>query len=314
MEFSPEHFEGEEREGFYIQPLMKRVWAVELEILEEIKALCRRHAIRFSAVWGTLLGAVRHQGFIPWDDDIDLVMLREDLVRFLHYARTELPPGYCIHDYNNEGFDELLVCVVNTHTLNLNVEFLEKFHGCPYSIGIDIFCMDHIPPNKEEEEVLLNLLSVTDNLGCYWDTYAPEERAEYVREIEQLTNYHFDENRPVRKQMLYLADKISAMYWDVDCEEATFMYLLRTAPHYRLPISCFDRIIEVPFENTTMPILEDYDRLLRLSYGNNYMTPVKKWNSHKYPFFRNQIKRLRALYEKRGMKIPACFDMELDES
>ena len=67
-----EYIRGEEREGYYVQPMMKRIWAVQLDLLREIDMVCKRHGIKYYGWFGTLLGAVRHQGFIPWDDDLDL--------------------------------------------------------------------------------------------------------------------------------------------------------------------------------------------------------------------------------------------------
>ena len=74
--------QGEVRDGYYVQPMMKRIWAVQLDMLKEIDRICRRHHVNYYGWFGTLLGAVRHHGFIPWDDDLDLAMLREDYERF----------------------------------------------------------------------------------------------------------------------------------------------------------------------------------------------------------------------------------------
>ena len=75
MEVSNSYLEDEVREGFFVPSIMKRAWTVELQVLEEVDKLCQRHGISWFAEWGTLLGAVRHQGFIPWDDDIDVIRL-----------------------------------------------------------------------------------------------------------------------------------------------------------------------------------------------------------------------------------------------
>ena len=79
MLFDDGYFREETREGFVIAENMKRAWAAQLEVLEEVKRVCGILGIEFFADWGTLLGAVRHHGFIPWDDDMDIAMLRKEL-------------------------------------------------------------------------------------------------------------------------------------------------------------------------------------------------------------------------------------------
>ena len=83
MYFKEEYFLEENRDGFLVSQDMKRAWAAQLEVLEEVKRVCAILDIKFYADWGTLLGAVRHHGFIPWDDDMDIAMLRIDYMRFL---------------------------------------------------------------------------------------------------------------------------------------------------------------------------------------------------------------------------------------
>lgn len=74
----PDGFLNEEvRCGYTVTKQMKEVWAVELDMLEKLLSVCKKHDIKIFASGGTMLGAVRHQGFIPWDDDIDMMMFRD---------------------------------------------------------------------------------------------------------------------------------------------------------------------------------------------------------------------------------------------
>ena len=88
--------------GFEVTAKMRAVWDAELDILGRIKSICSRHGIVWYAVAGTLLGAVRHGGFIPWDDDIDIGMPRADYERFLQVAQGELKSPYFLQTHWSE--------------------------------------------------------------------------------------------------------------------------------------------------------------------------------------------------------------------
>ena len=72
MNFPDSYFEDEVKAGFFVSAKMKSYWAMQLEVLNEIDRICRKHHIQYFAEWGTLLGTVRHRGYIPWDDDVDI--------------------------------------------------------------------------------------------------------------------------------------------------------------------------------------------------------------------------------------------------
>ena len=81
MVFTEKFYQAEVIDGVYISAELKRVWAVNLDLLDVFEKFCREHGIRFFLGFGTLLGAFRHQGFVPWDDDVDILMFREDFER-----------------------------------------------------------------------------------------------------------------------------------------------------------------------------------------------------------------------------------------
>lgn len=303
-----EYVHGETRDGFYVEPIIKRAWLVQLDILREIDNICRRCHIKYFAMWGTLLGAVRHRGFIPWDDDIDLGMMREDYEKFRYCAEKELPEGWQLLKVS-----PTLIRVVNSNMIRVDQEFLNRYHGCPYIMGVDLFCLDGIPKEKTDEEIYVNLFWAVCNLHVNWEILEEEQKWTQLREIEEITGSHFDAGNPVKEQVYMLADRIAAMYWDTDYEEVTITPYLYQRPDYRFPRRCFERMIEVPFENIMIPIAEEYDSLCRVIYGDQYMTPVKIYDYHEYPFFKDQIEILRDYFAKQGMPLPEFFDMNFNQ-
>ena len=94
MHLEETFFQEEIRSGYKVSQKMKKIWAVQLNLLEYFDKLCREHELRYFVDYGTLLGAVRHQGFIPWDDDIDVVMFRDDYEKLKIIAGREVESPY----------------------------------------------------------------------------------------------------------------------------------------------------------------------------------------------------------------------------
>lgn len=116
-------FEDEVRDGFYVPSMIKRAWATELDVLDEVDRICRKYNITYYAEWGTLLGAIRHAGYVPWDDDLDIGMRREDYVKFCKVAPGEFVEGYQIINFRtNKDFIIFLpeLCVRTGYVLRMN--------------------------------------------------------------------------------------------------------------------------------------------------------------------------------------------------
>lgn len=133
---------------YEIQAQIASVWQVEQEILDVIHKVCVEHNLRYSLAYGTLLGAVRHKGFIPWDDDIDLMMPREDYDRLLEIWNDAAPAGYLILNGETYGgcYDNFAKIVKdNTTFLQLERDRTRDMHK---GIFVDIFPCDRLAPGK----------------------------------------------------------------------------------------------------------------------------------------------------------------------
>lgn len=312
MHFDETYFEGEEREGFYIKPLMKRAWAAQIEILLEIDRICKKNHIQYFVSCGTLLGAIRHGGYIPWDDDLDIEMKRMDYERFLKIAEKELPEGCeIVCSARDEKWNLPFSRVTNTNIIPLQGEQLQRFHGFPMQAGIDIFPLDYLPVDKGEEELMLNLFRAVYMLALSWekDEMSEEEKMESLREIEISCNVKFTQDKPYHQQLWILADRISAMYWDAndDANEVSMIYLLENRPEFRIPLTCYEREKWVSFENIMVPIPVNYDRVLTVHYGEDYMIPKRTGADHEYPFYKEQQKMLEEYYKENNFNIPAEY-------
>lgn len=127
--------------------LLDEVKNVELNILFYLVDVCEKLKISFFLGYGTLLGAVRHKGFIPWDDDIDILMLRDDYIKFSNYMQGNKNDQYSLLDYdiNSHYFAPLSKLQKNDTLIKQHYNQIENFQ---YGINIDIFILDKLPNNK----------------------------------------------------------------------------------------------------------------------------------------------------------------------
>lgn len=153
-EISMDFFRDEVRNGFFIPTAVKQAWAAQLQVLDVIETICRKHDITYFADWGTMLGTVRHGGYVPWDDDMDICMKRADYTRFKEAAKTELPKDFRIHDYEHQEVHWLFLSrVANSVHINFEPEHMKQFHNFPYIAGIDIDIYD-ISKNSARAKVI----------------------------------------------------------------------------------------------------------------------------------------------------------------
>lgn len=165
MKYNEKLYYAEDIDGFHIRAMDKRYKYSCLESLEEFDRICGLYEIPYYAMYGTLLGAIRHKGFIPWDDDIDVAMMREDYNRFIRVAKDEMREPFILRNVEDSCYHPLRV--QNGTTIRIDEEFVNRFHGCPYPTGIDVYVFDRLPERVEDQELMKTLFSMVDWASQY---------------------------------------------------------------------------------------------------------------------------------------------------
>lgn len=302
INFPQEFFLEEVREGFTIDSTMKVFWSAELEVLREISEVCERHGIQWYAAYGTLLGAIRHEGYVPWDDDLDIWMKREDYNKFMEVAPKELPEGYIVESpLTDRGYKEFHSCVFNGDTISVSEERLRKFHGCPFLVGTDIFPLDYLPDDEEEREgqqSIFNLLSLTALLLKKEERNEEEEAdlQEALDTIEEICGV--DLEREERKGLMLLsavqkvANQLCTCYNEDDGDYLVMYMDYATWPNKIYKKEWFEEAILQPYEGLLIPVPVGYDEILKRIYGD-YSIRVNSGAMHEYPLYGKQLKYIR---------------------
>lgn len=332
--FSDNFFKNEIRDGFTISEVMKRSWAADLSALQEIKELCARHSIRFFAMYGTLLGTVREGGYIPWDDDIDIGMLRDDYITFLDAVSKELGDKYeVMNPYTKPWYCMNFSHISNSDDLHFGRAYLKEWQGCPFPVGPDVYPLYYIPRDPAEEQYIMQLLEKVDAAIalCRQSTQQAAEKgfdasaglneatARVLVELQHLTGFEFGTNRPLDNQLEILYDQICRL---TEPEDADYVarydeYAKDRSRKFRK--EWIENVVELPFEEIRMPVPAAYDAMLKARFGLNYMTPRQERGAHDYPFFKKQLgglgERLDAGYteetpvgDRKGTHIGKCSD------
>ncbi len=290
----PENFLEEEiRCDFKIDKMMKRAWAAELKVLYELQEFFRQYGINYRLDYGSLLGAIRHKGFIPWDDDIDITMARSDYMKFLS-VRERLPyplRAKTIYDEDEDYFNQFHTVISNSRSriLEYDKERMDLYFGFPYIIGIDISPFDYIPRDENDRQYQKLLYNIAFVIATRYDKEHDTDQFEKdLHELEKHVGGSFDCNRPLRPQLFMLADRIAQLCPEEASDEVTYYTYMVTLPSPGLrKKEWYKDTIELPFEFMTASVPLMYDRILTANFGN-YMHINKYGAGHDYPFYKGQ--------------------------
>lgn len=258
--------------------VLHKVQAIQLEMAKDVKRVCRENGIPYFLYRGTFLGAVRHKGVIPWDDDMDFGMLRPDYEKFCAIANEQLSEKYCFQNWHT---DENYALPLGKVRKRGTVYVEAKCARLPENgIYIDIYPLDFAPVDPKARRVLARRLLHLFRIKLMKCGYTP----------------WMEEDRVIwKKRIGYLAYQFAALFISQQALTRKYEALVRAVPEgdtlyeqSALPIAYYfekswcTELSEYPYEDTTFSGPANYDAFLSSLYGNYMELPPedKRENRH----------------------------------
>lgn len=284
----PDQFLESEPKTLIVPAWRKELWAIELDLLAELDRVCKKYGIKYFCGGGTCLGAVRHKGFIPWDDDIDIVMSRAEYEKLNKVGPTEFSAPYFWQtnetDPGSARGHAQLRNSCTTAILKREMHNGKAIFGFNQGIFIDIFPFDNIPDDKAEREAFKKgIARVKERI---W--YIKQMRAVYntftfsckgLRSVCQwlwsmlFCLYEKTVGRDFLTEATRELDKLSQRY---NCSATKEMAPVSFAPYHHevLPSYFFEEYEVVDFEFLKVPIMRYWEQDLLINYGKNWREHV----------------------------------------
>lgn len=253
------------------QSTLREIQLAELELLKKLDAFCKKNKIKYFISYGTLLGAVRHKGFIPWDDDIDVSMMRKDFVRFCELVQKDNTLKFKSFETDKDYL--FYVPIVYDESIDLTRNFNRKDETIhPW---VDIFPYDGMPKGKLAQKMhSLNMMRrlIQINLSGIDKIVKlnKKNRPFHEKALIALGKTGIFKILNTKKQ-LYKMDKILRKY-PVEDGENIVCFMAGAKTKEIMPKKYFEPFKNYKFEGVSFPGVNDYDGYLRHQYGD-YMTP-----------------------------------------
>ncbi len=253
---------------------MRKLQLAELDILKYFDSFCRKHNLRYYIVGGTLIGAVRHKGFIPWDDDIDVSMPRKDFDKLLKIAKDELSEDYFLQNQKTEKG-----CYFYYAKLRKNGTYFgeDKFEHLPLHKGIfiDIFPLDYVPSGSASQKIIFKVFSCLGGFIC-----SKEKTTEFLYKnmsLPFIVTFRFLQCLLPKKLLLGMR-KLLGKIANKTSNKQNLASLsgFHGYPQEVCPSKWWGEGVDIEFENTVVRAPSEYHTLLTHMFGNYMQLPPEE--------------------------------------
>ncbi len=261
---------------------------IQLDILCEIKAVCERHDLRYILDYGSLLGAVRHGGFIPWDDDIDISMPRPDYECFKEAFEKEqrADTGIRLLTGMRENLALPYIQVVKENTITVKKGRRKAY---AQAVWVDVFPVDGADAGEKTEEIYRLYWEKIEEVRKIIGRYRP-----YRNPWKQLRQFYFHYIKKFRLGKIVREAEHLMQTLDYCASDEVFCYQTIYGTREKNQKKYYEERIEMPFEGISCKVPRDYDEKLRGIYGDyEKIPPEEERKGHEFA----------AYYQERKMKL-----------
>lgn len=266
--------------NYLVTAKQKKIWQIEVEILQEFMQVCNKYHLKFFVAHGTLLGAVRHKGFIPWDDDIDVNMPRRDYELLIKIADKEFNKPYFFQTYlsdpgNFNGHAKLK----REDTTGMDLQNIG--HMCNNGLFIDIFPMDGIVEDERKRQ------KQSKRVELYRGLMLAKVYGKDYRYMAGFSKRKFTLYKIISK---FLKGKFIYSKFEEWCQKYSYIDTKRLGIiSFKTDYECcywykedFEELIELNFEGIKVPAPLNYDRCLRIKWNNYMEFPSERQRGYKH--------------------------------
>lgn len=252
---------------------LENIQQILLGFLLEVDRICKKHNIKYFLGGGSLLGAVRHKGFIPWDDDADVMMLRKDYDRFLSVLPDELPGYLFAQTQENEKNSHFPFTKLRINSTVLSTEFSSRFPEIHNGIFLDVLAQDYTSNNSFIRKLHMHAVASSRWLVLNkWRGTSVDANSRISSFCANVLKRIF----PLRF-LQWVQNKLMSLYKNKKNAKYLFDSMGRNVSKGAFPAEWLDDVIWVDFENTKLPIPKEYDKYLTYLYGDYMeMIPVSE--------------------------------------